>query len=214
MQPQSAQDYKNLLTEVIKKQIVILGPDITLSKARNVKGLTVLNDGTVTEVAGSPQEVIQALIDQFVQLSGLIVKKTMEPLLATQQPIPPAPLPTPQPIQPTVPNQPAPVVDQAPVPVVPQPTQPTAPNQPAPVVDQPPAPVSLPTQQLIPPTPLPEAVQTIVPPVPPAPPQLEVIPTSNSQPQPVTSAETPSAEQPQASIPNTPPTPATNPLAA
>ncbi|HEX7042220.1 MAG TPA: hypothetical protein VF189_03130 [Patescibacteria group bacterium] len=85
MQPQSAQDYKNLLTEVIKKQIVILGPDITLSKARNVKGLTVMDDGTVTAVSGSPQEVTQALIDQFVQLSGLIVKKTMEPLLLGTQ---------------------------------------------------------------------------------------------------------------------------------
>lgn len=91
MQPQSAQDYKNLLTEVIKKQIVILGPDITLSKARNVKGLTVQDDGTVTDVTGSPQEVTQALIDQFVQLSGLIVKKTMEPLLLGTAAAPQAP---------------------------------------------------------------------------------------------------------------------------
>lgn len=80
MQP--GQDYKKLLTDVIKKQIVILGPQITLAKARNVKGLTVSDDGTVTNMQGAPQELIQALIDQFVQLSGLIVKKTMEPLLS------------------------------------------------------------------------------------------------------------------------------------
>ncbi len=80
------QDYKQLLTEVIKKQIVILGPDITLSKARNVKGLVVANDGTVTAYTGEPQAVTQALIDQFVQLSGLIVKQTMEPLLSMPQP--------------------------------------------------------------------------------------------------------------------------------
>ncbi|PIP74963.1 MAG: hypothetical protein CO135_00345 [Candidatus Levybacteria bacterium CG_4_9_14_3_um_filter_35_16] len=77
----SNQDYKKLFTEVIKKQIVLLGPAITLAKARNVKGLTILDDGTVSEISGNPQELIQALIDQFVQLSGLIVKKTMEPLL-------------------------------------------------------------------------------------------------------------------------------------
>jgi hypothetical protein len=82
MEAMSNQDYKKLFTEVIKKQIVLLGPNITLAKARNVKGLTVLDDGTVTEINGNPQELIQALIDQFVQLSGLIVKKTMEPLLA------------------------------------------------------------------------------------------------------------------------------------
>ncbi len=82
MQPQTNTDYKALLTQVIQKQMVILGPTITLAKARNVKGLTVANDGTVTEIDGQPQALIQGLIDQFVQLSGLIVKKTMEPLLS------------------------------------------------------------------------------------------------------------------------------------
>jgi len=82
MQPRTNEDYKKLLSDVIKKQIVILGPGITLAKARNVKGLSVADDGTVTEIEGHPQELIQGLIDQFVQLSGLIVKKTMEPLLS------------------------------------------------------------------------------------------------------------------------------------
>jgi hypothetical protein len=80
MQPNT--DYKKLLTEVIQKQMVILGPSIALAKARNVKGLTVGEDGTVVNIDGQPQELIQGLIDQFVQLSGLIVKKTMEPLLS------------------------------------------------------------------------------------------------------------------------------------
>jgi NADH dehydrogenase/NADH:ubiquinone oxidoreductase subunit G len=84
MQPQSESDYKKLLTEVIQKQMVILGPSITLAKARNVKGLSVADDGTVTNMDGKPQELIQALINQFVQLSGLIVTKTMEPLLAVK----------------------------------------------------------------------------------------------------------------------------------
>ena len=79
---QSNTDYKKLLTEVIQKQMVILGPSIALAKARNVKGLTVGEDGTVVNIDGQPQELIQSLIDQFVQLSGLIVKKTMEPLLS------------------------------------------------------------------------------------------------------------------------------------
>lgn len=82
MQPKPQTDYKKLLTEVIQKQMVILGPTITLAKARNVKGLTVADDGTVVNIEGQPQELIQGLIDQFVQLSGLIVKKTMEPLLS------------------------------------------------------------------------------------------------------------------------------------
>lgn len=99
---QGQQDYKQLLSEVIKKQIVILGPDITLAKARNVPGLVVADDGTVTDISGVPQEITQKLIDQFVQLSGEIVKKTMEPLLNMNQgPIPPA-----QSVMPTTPIQP------------------------------------------------------------------------------------------------------------
>ncbi|MFH1187117.1 MAG: hypothetical protein V1697_03005 [Candidatus Levyibacteriota bacterium] len=85
MEKMSNQEYQKLFTDVIKKQIILLGPNITLAKARNVKGLTVSDDGTVTAINGNSQEMIQELIDQFVQLSGLIVKKTMEPLLAARE---------------------------------------------------------------------------------------------------------------------------------
>jgi len=74
-------DYKKLMTEVVQKQAVILGPDIAIMKARNVSELAVADDGSVTEINGDPQAVLQKLIDEYVALSGLIVKKTMEPLL-------------------------------------------------------------------------------------------------------------------------------------
>lgn len=105
--PTTDGDHQKLLTQVIQKQMVILGPDITLTKARNVKGLTIANDGTVTAMNGDPQELTRQLVEQFMELSGLIVKKTMEPLLASypslMAPIPPS---APQsPITPTT-NQP------------------------------------------------------------------------------------------------------------
>lgn len=96
-------DHQKLLTEVIKKQIVILGPDITLAKARNVKGLTVADDGTVTQITGDPQQITQQLIEQFMELSGLIVKKTLEPLLANY---PGLAAPTTQPVENISPAQP------------------------------------------------------------------------------------------------------------
>ncbi|MBI4281296.1 hypothetical protein HY625_00575 [Candidatus Uhrbacteria bacterium] len=79
--PENNVDFRQLLTDIIKKQIVILGPDIALLKARNVKGLTIADDGVVTSISGTPQDVLQSLIDEYVALSGLIVKKAMEPLL-------------------------------------------------------------------------------------------------------------------------------------
>ncbi len=85
MQELTQDDYKRLLTEVIRKQIAILGPQITLAKAKSVAGMTVDENGNVTAIAGDPQMIMQTLIDQFVQLSGLIVKKTLEPLYIQQQ---------------------------------------------------------------------------------------------------------------------------------
>jgi len=74
-------DFKKLLTEIIQKQIIILGPQIAILKARNVSGLNVADDGTVNRIEGDPSSKLQELIDEYVSLSGLIVKKTMEPLL-------------------------------------------------------------------------------------------------------------------------------------
>ena len=191
MQPTSSSDYKQLLTDVIKKQIVILGPDITLSKARNVKGLTVADDGTVTDVAGNQQEIIQSLIDQFVQLSGLIVKKTMEPLLTLSQPTAftqTPQVPQPQAPLPTTIQQPAPVspTGQTEQPLV-QPMQQTAAS------GVPPITVQAPTAQ----------APTV---------QAPVMPTSSqTTAQPTAEPNAAPAVEP---APPTQPTPANNPLAA
>lgn len=74
---------KRIFSEVIKRQIAILGPDITLAKVKNVPGIEVDPTGEVVNLQGDPQVLLQELINQFVELSGLIVKKTMESILAT-----------------------------------------------------------------------------------------------------------------------------------
>lgn len=74
-------DYKKILSAVVQKQMAILGPQIALARARSVQGLMVMDDGSVASYAGDPKSLMQNLIDQYVQLSGLIVKKTMEPFL-------------------------------------------------------------------------------------------------------------------------------------
>lgn len=83
-------DYEKLLSDVIKKQILILGPDITLAKARRVPGMTVADDGTVTQIQGDRSAITKQLIQEFMELSELIVKKTMEPLLNLLQATPPS----------------------------------------------------------------------------------------------------------------------------
>jgi hypothetical protein len=83
MHQDTQEQYKGILTELIKKQMVILGPDITLLKVKNVKGITIASDGAVTSLEGDPKLILQNLINEFVELSGMIVKKVMESIIAS-----------------------------------------------------------------------------------------------------------------------------------
>ena len=78
-------DFKKELSELIKKQIVILGSDTVMAKVKNVSGLEVSSDGEVTRLEGDPKVVLEKLIDEFLELSNLIVKKTMETLESPQE---------------------------------------------------------------------------------------------------------------------------------
>lgn len=75
-------DYQKVLTEVLQKQMVILGPKITLEKARHVEGLQVADDGRVTGLSADGHAVSVKILEQFRELSPMLVKKTMRPLLS------------------------------------------------------------------------------------------------------------------------------------
>lgn len=81
MNDETAQ-YIALISEIIKKQIVILGPEIAILKARSVQGLMVDNDGKVTGVGENPKETLQNIVDQYVELSGQIVKNALGSIFA------------------------------------------------------------------------------------------------------------------------------------
>jgi hypothetical protein len=83
---------KKVISELIKRQMAILGKDITMSRVKNVIGLAVDENGEVVSIDRDAQSVLSDLTNQFVELSGLIVKKTMESILAGP-PAPPAPTP-------------------------------------------------------------------------------------------------------------------------
>lgn len=76
------EQYTALISEIIKKQSLILGPEIAILKARSVSGLMVDNDGKVTGVGDNPKETLQNLVDQYVELSGLIVKNALGSIFA------------------------------------------------------------------------------------------------------------------------------------
>lgn len=69
--------YKALMTEIIQKQSVILGPQIAILKARNVSILTISDSGHVTDIKGDVRTALQSLVDEYVKLSGQIVKNAL-----------------------------------------------------------------------------------------------------------------------------------------
>jgi hypothetical protein len=81
MEP-SGDEYRQMLSEIIKKQAVILGPQIAVLKARSVPGLNVSDDGNVTSIENDPSSVLQRLIDEYVSLSGEIVKNAVNSVFA------------------------------------------------------------------------------------------------------------------------------------
>lgn len=71
------EDYLALISEIVEKQTVILGPDIAVLKARSVPMLVLDHNGKVVDIKGDMDQALQNLIDQYVELSGLIVKNAL-----------------------------------------------------------------------------------------------------------------------------------------
>lgn len=71
------EQYLSLISEIIAKQAVILGPEIAILKARNVQGLKVEDSGKVIDMQGDYKEIIEKLVDEYVALSGQIVRSAL-----------------------------------------------------------------------------------------------------------------------------------------
>lgn len=78
----TSDEYKNLINEIIAKQTLILGPDIVLLKAKNVEGLKLGSGGEVESIKGDQEEVLGKLINEYIVLSGEIVRNILNPIFA------------------------------------------------------------------------------------------------------------------------------------
>lgn len=76
------QQYLSLINEVIEKQAIILGPDIAHLKAKAVSEIVFSSEGKVTDIKGDPEKALQNLIDEYVNLSGQIVKNALSSIFA------------------------------------------------------------------------------------------------------------------------------------
>lgn len=78
----NSEDFKNLITEIIRKQIDILGPEMAIRRAKNVPGLEVKDDGQVAALSGDREVILKELVEEYISLSGQIVKNILGPVFA------------------------------------------------------------------------------------------------------------------------------------
>ncbi|MCK9361141.1 hypothetical protein M0Q28_02825 [Patescibacteria group bacterium] len=70
-----------ILTSLIQKQMTILGPNVAIGRARRVSGLTLGDDGVVTAIQGDASEISQAVVNEYITLTGDVTKTLFEALL-------------------------------------------------------------------------------------------------------------------------------------
>lgn len=75
------EEYKNMLSELIKKQVVMLGPSVALGKAKKVAGLEVDEQGNVINITKDPKQVLKDLANEYMEISSQIAQNTIEALL-------------------------------------------------------------------------------------------------------------------------------------
>lgn len=76
------EEYKQMLSELIKKQAVMLGPSVAFGKAKKVQGLTIDEKGNVMQITGDPQQVLKDIAREFMEISSQVAQNTIEALLS------------------------------------------------------------------------------------------------------------------------------------
>lgn len=74
------EQYKSVMSEIIAKQSVILGPDMAIMRAKKISNIELGPNGEVKAINGDPAEALKQLIDSYVELSGQIVRNALGPI--------------------------------------------------------------------------------------------------------------------------------------
>ena len=78
---QNSDYFKNLIADIIKKHIVLYGPQIAISKARDIEGLELSREGEVKQVTGDSEHILRQLIAEYMDLSIHIAKSVFLQIL-------------------------------------------------------------------------------------------------------------------------------------
>jgi hypothetical protein len=74
-------NYKKFLTELVRKHMAILGPNIVRDAALQIPGLDIDASGEVTDIQGNPALVLEDLVNAYKGLSAPVSQLVLYNLL-------------------------------------------------------------------------------------------------------------------------------------
>ena len=74
------EQYRAVISEIIAKQSLILGPEMAIMRAKKIQELEISAQGEIVSIKGDPAEALKKLVDIYVELSGQIVRNALTPI--------------------------------------------------------------------------------------------------------------------------------------
>lgn len=67
--------YKQILTSLIQKQMLLVGKNVAVQKVKNMHGIKIDDNGNVLELSGNLNQILESVLEAFTDLPSLIAAK-------------------------------------------------------------------------------------------------------------------------------------------
>lgn len=74
-------DYKKIITELVQKQMSMVGPSVALSIVQKVPVVKVADNGEVLEVNGDPKAALESVANAYIAFSGEISRMILKSVM-------------------------------------------------------------------------------------------------------------------------------------
>ena len=75
------EDYKKAISDIIKKQMEIVGPVVALSVAQKATSVKVSPSGDILEIIGDPKSALEQVAEAYIAFSGEISKMILKSVM-------------------------------------------------------------------------------------------------------------------------------------
>ena len=75
------EDYKKAISDIIKKQMEIVGPVVALSVAQKATSVKVSPSGDILEIIGDPKSALEQVAEAYIAFSGEISKMILKSVI-------------------------------------------------------------------------------------------------------------------------------------